>query len=525
MIILYPLLLACLALQPTQEDPIQEPPPGTPEGPPPLELSLEQAIIECFSNNLVLKGARLDTQGAVAGFGAAWGDFDTEFFTTVLNQRTVTAPTPVNFVGGVDVGASPKTEFELFQVRSGVRGMLTTGTSWQFDIGPSYAKTEVEDGSPSRNRTNTADWSLSLTQPLLRNGADDFATSGLELAAKDVSLSTIAAKSLAYTTIVDVITAYWNLVYARQNLDTIQLSVDLANELLDITQRKYQQGIQNRIDVIEVEADLARREEELLTAHNAVVQAVDDLRKLVFAPESQGEWGRDIVPSTDYEQIPEGEVDTDAAIQDAIRLRPDIESARLTFERAAIEVRRAENQARSRLDVTGAYGLNSNETNKRDAVYRLNNTEFYEARVFVDFAVSIGNRTAGYTLRRRKLDRDRANVTLRDTEVQAVSEVRSSARDVELQSLRVKATEETTRLRLEVYEGEKRRLENDLSTPFQVRESQRDYLQAVDDETRARLDLAVAQTNLLASRGKLLVHYGLSAEPPETSLEEAPPAP
>jgi outer membrane protein TolC len=88
----------------------------------------------------------------------------------------------------------------------------------------------------------------------------------------------------------------------------------------------------------------------------------------------------------------------------------------------------------------------------------------------------------------------------------------------------VKATSGTTRLRLEVYEGERRRLENDLSTAFQVREAQRDYLAAVDEETRARLDLAIAQTSLLASRGRLLEHYGFVPRMPAVSLEDAPPS-
>lgn len=532
------LLLAALALQDTPEsvDPL--------EHQETIQLSLPQAIAECLQNNLGLQGADIDTRAALAGFGASWGQFDSEFFVTVDRSDTTVAPAPVTFAGGVDVGASPTTEFDFLNVRAGFRGMFETGTSWELSGGPTKTKTTVNSSksfvesppgsgnfvkvnNPSSSSNNiTGQWTFGLTQPFLRGGADDYPKSGVELAAKDVSITAIASRSLAYTTLVEVVTAYWNLVYARQNVDTVKLSLDLANELLAITQRKYQQGIQNRIDIIEVEADLARREEELLTAENAVKQAIDDLHKLVFAPETAEEWSREIVPSTGYESDPSaGDVDTEAALNDALTLRPDVASARLELERAEIEVRRAVNQARPRLDVTGEYGLNSNERTTARAVRRLNDTEFNEIRVFVDYQISIGNRQAGYTLRRRKLDRERASVSLREVEIQAVGEVRTSAREVRLQSERVKATAETTRLRLEVYEGEKRRLENDLSTPFQVREAQRDYLAAVDEETRARLDFAIAQTNLLASRGRLLEYYGFVPPMPDVSLDEAPPAP
>jgi len=491
---------------------------------PAIELALEDAIAEAFRNNLGLKSAGLQTQAAVAGLGSAWGEFDPRFFTQVTRSESISAPTPSNFVGGVDVGASPATEFDLLAIRSGVRGMLETGTLWQFDIGPTNSRTTVHTTPTDRQEVDVADWNFSLTQPLLRGGADDYAISGLELAAADVDISAADTRQETYTTLVAVITAYWNLVFARQNVATVELSVTLANELLDITNRKFQQGLQNRIEVIEVEADLARRREELLTSRNSVEQAVDDLRTLVFAPDGD-EWNGDIVPTTTYEEVPDAPVDSEEAIADALQFRPDILRARLEVERADIEVRRAKNQARPRFDVTGGYGLNSNETNMGHALTRLDDTGLHEARIAFDLEIPIGNRTAGYALRRRTIERDRFGVALRETEMLAIAEVRRAARDVTLQIERVNATAETMRLRLEVYEGEKRRLENDLSTPFQVRQAQRDYLLAVDDETRAQLDLAVAQTSLLAARGRLLQYYGFQVSAPDTSLSEKPPAP
>jgi outer membrane protein len=515
-----------------------------------MQLSLADAIEAFFVNNLGLRGSDLETQASLAGFGSAWGAFDSVFFTDVTRSETFNAPSPSNFVGGVDVGGSPTTEFDLFNFRSGVRGQFPSGTTWQLDIGSTETKTSTpkfstrqldQNGDPAfhpvtgeplfnnvssqRSKVITGAWNLSLTQPLLRGGEDGLNATALELAAKDVSLSAIAAQELADAILVTVVEAYWNLVFARQHVATVDLSVELANELLAITERKYAQGLQNRLDVIQVEADLARRHEEALTAENEVLQAVDDLRQLVFAPEEQSEWSREIVPTTDYEVDQGIEVDAPAALADALRFRPDVASARLSVERADIEVRRAENQALPRLDVTGGYGLNSNETNLARSVTRLDDADLYDARITLNLEVPFGNRTAGYALRRRRLDRERSAVSLREVEMTAVSEVRSAVRNVNLQEQRVVATAESRRLRLEAYEGEKRRLENDLSTPFGVRESQRDFLTAVDDEKRAQLDLAVARTSLLAASGMLLQHYGYRAYDPVVSLEEAPPAP
>jgi outer membrane protein TolC len=96
---------------------------------------------------------------------------------------------------------------------------------------------------------------------------------------------------------------------------------------------------------------------------------------------------------------------------------------------------------------------------------------------------------------------------------------------VKLQTERVAATAETARLQQEVYDGETRRLENDLSTPFLVRQAQRDLLAAIDSETRAKLDLEIARTRLLAAQGRLLYVYGMERSVPELSLTEPPPSP
>jgi outer membrane protein TolC len=107
----------------------------------------------------------------------------------------------------------------------------------------------------------------------------------------------------------------------------------------------------------------------------------------------------------------------------------------------------------------------------------------------------------------------------------AYREVRQAARAVETQIARVAATAETVRLQQETYDGEVRRLENDLSTPFQVRQTQRDLLSAIDAAKRAKLDLEIARSALLSAEGRLPYAYGMERSLPELSIDEAPPRP
>ena len=501
--------------------------------PEPLELSLDDALHLALQNNLSIAGARLDAQASVEQFGAEWGAFDTVFNAGASWDRVTIAPSPANFVGGVDVGGNASSvEQTTTAWTTGFAGQFLTGTRWSFDIGPRQVEsqgpfipaTSTEPASDGFSEVTTGVWNLAIVQPLLRGGGE-YARSALVLARHDATAAALDAEQLASDTLQSVTTAYWLLVFSRQDTKTRELSVQLATELLDITRRKFEQGLQNRIEVTQAEAELATRCEELLTAQNTEKGAEDNLRQLVFAPSDKADWDRPLVATTTPEPPQAGALDVGKAIDVALSSSADMAADRERLSRAEVDVERAANLADPQLDLTAGYGINSNENTYLEAYQNLKDTNFDETSVALAFSLPLGNRSAGYALRRSEVDREHQGVTLRNTEMTAVGEVRQAVRQVELQRLRVQVTAEATRLQQEVYDGEVKRLENDLSTPYNVQQFQRDLLTAIDNETRARLDLEIARSLLLASQGQLLKAYGFERSMPELSLTDAPPAP
>jgi outer membrane protein TolC len=506
---------APLADPPSATDGAKEAAPDAESGP--LRITLEDAIELARVNNLTLAGARLDAAAAVSSFNSSWGAFDTIFFSNGTWSQSNTPP-QVIFVNGSPVGVNPSSNQEFAQWRTGFRGTFLTGTNWTFDVGPQ--KNEFNG-----NAQVEGDWSLELSHPLLRNGADGYAQSGLELARHDANISSLAAETAATDTLQSVVAAYWNLLFTRADVKTRELSVQLATELLDITKRKFEQGLQNRINVTEVDAEVALRKQELLTAVGAEGDAQDELRRLVLAPQDSGQWNRPVELLTEPAPAQQRSIDVEQAIATALLYRADVASSRESLERAEVDVRRAQNQTRPLLDLTGGYGASANEQSYGEVYSHLDDTSFDERHVAFVFEVPIGNRGAGYELRRAQTARERAGVDLRETEMNAYREVRQAARAVETQIARVAATDETVRLQQETYDGEVRRLENDLSTPFQVRQTQRDLLSAIDAAKRAKLDLEIARSALLSAEGRLPYAYGMERSLPELSIDEAPPRP
>ncbi|HEX5009025.1 MAG TPA: TolC family protein [Planctomycetota bacterium] len=515
-----------------QNAPQDAPPSAAPAAPAlePIEISLEDALHLALQNNLSIAGARLDAQATVEQFGSEWGAFDTVFNAGASWDRITTAPSPANFAGGIDVGGNAvPVERTTTAWTTGFAGQFLTGTRWSFDIGPRQVETQgaADPDDPTDDgfdEVTTGEWNLNVVQPLLRGGGD-YARSALVVARHDAHAAALDAEQLASDTLQSVTTAYWLVVFARQDTKTRELSVQLATELLDITRRKFEQGLQNKIEVTQAEAELATRREELLTAQNTEKGAEDNLRELVFAPSAKDAWNRPLVATTQPEPPQSGELDVDKAIDVALSWRADVAAERERLERAEVDVERADNQADPQLDLTAGYGINSNQNTYLEAYQHLKDTNYDETSVALAFSLPIGNRSAGYALRRSEVARERQGVALRNIEMTAVGDVRAAVRQVELQRLRVQVTAEATRLQQEVYDGEVKRLENDLSTPYNVQQFQRDLLTAIDNETRARLDLEIARSLLLASQGQLLQAYGFERSMPELSLTDAPPAP
>lgn len=489
-----------------------------------LELSLPDAIASAFAHNLALQRSALEAASAAEGFGAAWGAYDSVFFVDATRFEEKTAPTVGSVAGSFVLPGNPKATQDVFTFTTGFRGLLETGTTWQVDLSMTSFEQIQHGAVNSRFAQYTGDWGVSLTHPFLR-GSGDFVEAAIDLAVQDVLIAAAGHEVNANDTIRQVIEAYWNLVFARQDLATRELSVALAEELLAITNRKYEQGLQNRIDVIENEAEVARRREERLTALNSVDQTTDDLFALVFAPQEADEWVGAIEPVTSYEQLPDQVLDLDTAVSLGLDRRPDLRSARASVERAEVEVVRAENQASHRLDLTAAARLNNQDRDLTRTARNLTDERYNRGSVTLNYELPIGNRAAEFAVRRRQVDLERSKVQLREAELAAIAEIRQAERNVALQQARVVATAETTRLRREVYEGEKRRLENDLSTPYEVRQNQRDLLEAIDAETRARLDLAIAMTGYRASQGTLLELFGYVPLEEGLELDEEPELP
>ena len=90
--------------------------------------------------------------------------------------------------------------------------------------------------------------------------------------------------------------AYWDLVYAVENLKAKQEALDRAKDLNRITKIKIDVGALAPIDIVQTEVTIAQREQDIIIAEGLIGDAQDRLRRLLNV-QSIPDWNRPIVPT------------------------------------------------------------------------------------------------------------------------------------------------------------------------------------------------------------------------------------
>src|SRR6202043_4169184 len=129
---------------------------------------------------------------------------------------------------------------------------------------------------------------FSFTQPLLRSFGYD-STTWLIRIAKDTSDSSYQDLVRAVQNTVNAVEqAYWDLVYALQNLEVKKESLRIAQELNRITKIKIDVGSLAPIEITQTEVGIATAEQDIITAEGLIGDAQDRLQRVLnFVDPSQ----------------------------------------------------------------------------------------------------------------------------------------------------------------------------------------------------------------------------------------------
>ena len=172
---------------------------------------------------------------------------------------------------------------------------------------------------------------MNYNQPLLRNWSIDNTRQQVLISTKNREISDVALRQTIVVTTRTVRNAFWDLAFAIASLGVQTQSLDLAQESLRNTRARVEIGTTPPIDIVEAEAEVARRQEAVIVAQGRIATAEDALRALVFDPAMPDFWTLRIEPA----ELPAFQpivVDAEGAVRNALSRRTDLDQARKTIE-------------------------------------------------------------------------------------------------------------------------------------------------------------------------------------------------
>jgi outer membrane protein TolC len=474
-----------------------------------LRLDLIGAYQLALARNLNLHVGRYDLAVANANVRGSGGIFDPTLWANLgfdsTNQPTSTV------LEGANVAESKNARFGL-----GFNQLLPSGT----EIGASWSSFRGETNSQFffLNPRWDANLNLTLTQPLL-NGFGTIANRAQIIIAENLRDQTaVGFEVQVIQLLADVELAYWELVATRQAIAVTEQSLALAETLLEETEQRVEVGTSAPIDMVQSEATVATRVQELIYANNAASNAEDSLKALLGF-DLPHEWTVQIETTDTYNTDPLLP-DLEDSIEVALRRRPAIIQQELEMERLNTNVKVARNQAMARLDLTGSYGWggvsgtstvldeNGNEVTIREgwdnAAKQVFNFDFPRWTLGLNYSMPIGNHRAKEQLAATRYQRDRSAAQLASLKQEITRQVRFAVRALEDGAAAIDAAVAARRLAVRNLEAEQTKFDNGLSTNFQVSEIQDALASAQFAEIRARVDYRKALATYYASTGTFL---------------------
>jgi outer membrane protein len=501
-------------------------PPATKDGG--IPLSLQEAIGITLSNNQDLNITINFAEASRFSLFSAEGIYDPLLAGQFAKAHTE-QPATSQLVGAA------VNRVDTVDARAQVSQLAPTGGV--FTLGFAANKTDTNSTFAFVNPSYSSNLQLSMNQPLLRNFGPKPTNYLIYIArsTRDAAYQTFVRS--VQSTVNTVEQAYWDLVYAVQNLEVKKESLRIAQDLNRITQIKIDVGSLAPIEITQTEVGIATAEQDIILAEGLIGDAQDRLKRQLNV--GRPLWDAPIVP-TDQVRAEQVKIEVDKGTDVALAHRPEVLVAAYTVEADRARTGFYANQVLPALNLTGSYGNpgiggithdpNTGEIigtgDFSDAFRQTLNRDFKNWSIGFNFSYPILNRAArgAYGAAKYTLESDLA--TLTTTEQNVVVDVRAAARAIDTAWRSIVAAQKGRELAEKNLDAAKKKYDNGMSTSFEVTQIQRDLSAARTTELQA---LAVYRKALAAyhfSTADILEWKGIQLEalpestaPPLTPLQ------
>lgn len=489
---------------------------------PPQSITLQDAIQTALKNNLQVGIAEQVREASKASVLINRGTFDWSLQSTLDFSHTKSASIRTQNLGG----SIATTNSEFTTTSRNLTATLNKPFEWggNFSLAygsnsPLYSSTDISglstvvaangqvtgptpfgpyNGNPYPYNSSL---SASYTQSLLRNFGRDVTSVSLIVAKLGSIQADFTFQESIIALVADTESKYWDLVFAKRNLENKQQSLALSQKQLHENQIRVEVGTLAPIEVTNAEADVAQREQDIITADAALLNAKDALARALY-PDSSHYTNLDPADAPNIEPF---RFDETTAEKTALENRLELKFFKLDLQSKQAQEVAAANKLKPQLDLNVGY-LGSSNT--RDTFSSMNSDltgfKYPGYNVGLTFSIPFGNNAAKGGVSQARANRRQSELNLRDQELGIILQVRQSYRNLDAAAKGVAAAEKTRIYREKNLDAEKKKFDNGMSTNFFVLQRADELDTAKANELQAQINYAKAVTALEQALGTLL---------------------
>ena len=361
---------------------------------------------------------------------------------------------------------------------------------------------------------------ITFTQPLLRDFGKEINLTELRIAKSNSRLADLEWRSRTAVTVASAMKLYFDVVFTYQNMLVQRDAIDLAETLHEENKKRQEEGVISPTEVLVAEAAVYARKDEALIAESQYVERQNALQ-LLFRSGDDTENEIRIVPSDSLRSSVEvGK--RDEMIELAQNSRYDILQALEIVDQRKDQVQFAKNQIKPRLDLVasgGLHGLNGSTGGTYSAA--LGDGQGPEWTLGVAFSMPLGAKKARAEAQVAELEAERAKINADRVRVQIALEIDTILNRIETDRQRMATGRKSVEVAALTMDAEIDRLNEGVSTSYQVLQYQEEYSQTRSRELAAQTDLNKDQLDLWLATGRLLEKQGIIVEEPPI-VEELP---
>jgi outer membrane protein len=461
-----------------------------------LEVTLPDAIVMTLANNRQFQVERLTPAVVSTAEDVQRAAFDPVARAEAERSRTRTGKSEVS---------------QDFQASGGMSEFLPTGTTLDLLFGTEWTKTMP----PSQDAEN--DWQayarFSVTQALLQGAGIPVNLANLRQARLDTQISVWALTGVAETLIAELENAYWDYFLAAGQVGIYSRSLALATRLVRETRDRIELGQKARSEIYFVQAEQHAREQTLIDARS--FQESNRLKLLrLMSPPSADLWNRQVKLLT-KPSVPRDPVDDIANhVQVAMRMRPDLNEARLLEQRGELEIVKTRNGLLPKLDLFAMLGRTGYSSTFNRSV-----SDITAGSGGLDFLTRL---QLEYPLlnRKAKAQYDRSVFTLAQEREAVANLVQLAQQDVLLAYVEIRRARDqmraswaTVKSQVAKRDAEIEKYRLGTSNAYRVAQTERDTVTSEISALQARIDYLKGLTQLYLAEGSLLARRGVGVVP------------